>query len=172
MSTLLTLLRRLPVYVYVVAAAIAILGTALGLFIHYERGIGARDIQNVSLKHTDASLEKKIAAESIVVVHMDTVKVFRKVFLTDTVLQNLIDQRTDTVYVTRDVLIETKATLDKAKDVADACCSLARTRAARIAVLDSLNANLEKQIPSKAKPWFDRAIGAGVCAGAVWLGRR
>ncbi|HEX7828660.1 MAG TPA: hypothetical protein VF787_03355 [Thermoanaerobaculia bacterium] len=159
-----------------------IVGAAAALFLVYvlwrghERAIGARDAQIKTLESANALLRTAVATDSLVLVKKDTAVVFRRVLHTDTLLQRLIDtalvHHTDTVTVTREVLVEAKAALDSTKGVADACCTLARDRGRRIAVLDSLNLDLLKRVPSPAKPWFDRAIGAGVCAGAVWLARR
>ena len=142
------------------------------LFVAHERAIGARDAELKSLHAENAALQVVIAADSTALVRIDTVKVFRRVVQTDTVLQHLIDtavvHHTDTVTVTREVLVEAKAALDYTKDVADACCKLAHDYKARNAVLDSTVKAMLKNQPLKVKPWVDRAEGAGACVAAVW----
>lgn len=156
---------------------IAGLGVAIVLstaaFAAHERTVGARDATITSLRHQNDTLRTVVAADSLALQRKDTVRVFRQVTRTDSVLQRIIDtaivQHHDTVTVTRTVLVEAKAALDSTKGVADACCQLARDRGRRIAVLDSMNTALRASLPSPVKPWLDFGLGVGACAGAVWL---
>lgn len=149
------------------AAIFAVVGGA-GWIVKRERDIGARDARIAQLQVNDKAEKVVIAHDSVTLIKHDTVRVFQAVVHVDTLLQSLIDLRHDTVWVTREVLIEAKATLDSTKKVADACCQLARDYKARAASLDSLNRQLLKAIPSPAKAWIDRLEGVGFCGVAVW----
>ena len=142
------------------------------IFRAHWRADGARDAEIATFKAAGKAQQVTIKTDSVILVKHDTVKVFRDVARTDTVLQSLIDLRHDTVWVTREVLIEAKAALDSTKKTADACCQLARDYRAKAATLDSLNKDLLKKIPWGGKSWIDRAEGALVCAGAVYLARK
>lgn len=156
-----------------IAVALAVLSaTYLGWRAH-ERALGARDATIGQLQRTTAALAVKLQADSALLAHHDTVRVFQQVVHADTVLQRLIDSaivhHTDTLVVTREVLVEAKATIDSTKRVADACCQLARDWKARWFSTDSLYRLVLAKVPSAATPWVDRAEGALVCGGAVWL---
>ncbi len=156
-----------------VAGAVALLAAVAGGIVAHERAIGARDEQIKQLKGTIAQQAVTITADSQALVRVDTVKVFRQVVKSDTVLQRFIDtafvHHHDSVFVPVQVLVESKATIDSTKKAADACCRLARDYQARAASLDTLNRDLLKKIPSSGKPWLDRGEGVLACAGAIWL---
>lgn len=149
------------------------LSAAAGGIVAHERAIGARDATIAQLQVTAKAQAVTIQRDSALLAHHDTALVFRNVVKSDTVLQRIIDSaivhHSDTVWVTREVLVEAKATIDSTKKVADACCQLARDYKARAHTLDSLNTDLLKQIPSAGKAWLDRGEGVLACAGSIWL---
>ncbi len=158
---------------YVGGGILVALGLALAALVAHERVVGARDAEIENLKAHGLAQDTVIALDAQRLAKIDTVKVFRQVVKSDTVLQHLIDSsivhHTDTVTVTREVLIEAKAALDSTKKTADACCLLARDYKARWAIADSTVKELMKKVPSAGKPWIDRGEGVLACAGAIWL---
>ena len=157
----------------VIGGVLLALGAAAGGIVAHERAIGARDAEIKQLKATTATQAATIAKDEQALTKIDTVKVFRQVVRIDTVLQHRIDtaivHHVDSVFVPVTVLVEAKAAIDSTKKAADACCQLARDWRGRWATTDSLYKLVLKTVPSSAKPWVDRAEGAGVCAAAVWL---
>ncbi len=155
-----------------IIALIAVVAAFVASRAHW-RADGARAAEVAQLKRTTAAQAVTITADSQRLAKIDTVKVFRQVVKSDTVLQRLIDSaivhHTDTVMVTREVLVEAKATIDSTKKAADACCQLARDWKAKALSSDSLVHFYQVQIPSVAKPWLDRGEGVLACVGAVWL---
>ena len=165
--------------IWKVARILAVLVVACFVYVfwrHEERAIGARDVRIAQLQAHSDSQAVQVAADSVIVVKHDTTRIYRNVVRADTVLQRLIDtaivHHHDTVWVTREVLVEAKASADSAKAAAQACCTLAHDWQRRWATTDTLYRLTLKQVASPAKPWIDRAEGFAFCALPVWLARK
>jgi hypothetical protein len=159
--------------------SLAGLGLIILLYVFWrgeERAKGAAQIISAQLLQENKALKDTIKHDEATLQHHDTVVVFKQVVHTDTVLQHLITQsiqeKHDTVVVTREVLIEAKAALDSTKQVADACCKLAHDYKIQWQHTDSLNQIFRRQIPSPAKPWIDRAAGFLTCGAVAWIARK
>lgn len=151
---------------YLTVAALVVVIVGFFLFRAHERQVGALEERNAALLVENKNLAGVVAADSQRLARIDTVRVYRQVTRADTVLQRLIDSSIvhhhDTVTVTREVLVEAKATIDSTKLVADACCRLAQDYKRRWQVADSLYQNTKRLAPSPLAPHFGVGAAAGI----------
>lgn len=134
----------------------------------YERNIGARDVRIAQLEHRSDSLEHiVIPGDSIRFARRDTVKLFRTIATTDTVLRRLIDtalvHHTDTVTVTRTLLVTVDSTIRACRETVSECATLANDRGVLLVQKDSIIKILRQQRPS-ALSRCGLSVGYGIQA--------
>lgn len=131
--------------------ALAVVAIGFGGFISYERALGrAEEAGKVSAHRADSLAKELVGARAKL--QVDTVRLFKRVSRTDTLLNEIVRsdtlRLTDTVKVTVEVVREAVATLNACRETVRTCGEVSRMEKARADALAEQVAALKKLQPS------------------------